>query len=395
MINTNNLAGRVSRFCMAAACVALMGLTACSEVELPETPQLPKVSQLAYAQEGRNVLLTWTLPTVADIAGVQIITNNTDVVELEGAVTSYLVKRPKAGVEQAFTVKVRYADGHVSEGQTVRCVVEAVPAKVGYLIAYNSPAEITDDDEKASEKWFEENVANGEVLTPADLADITPDDYSVIWIHVDRQGLGLGWEKLPAELISNETVAAMQGFLKEGGNLLLTNHATQLTVAYGRLDAKFAPGIFGDGEGGDGTDIWTFNANIGSGMSLSYDHRDHPIYAGLEVSNQYEWETFPLIGPGRREDHNCMWDLNSYGLAPGPNVVASFESATSSTVLGTWGHVVDYAVAGVVEFGPTGAYAGRVLAIGLAAYEWQQNSGANPYQHNIELLTTNCLNYLQ
>ena len=25
-------------------------------------------------------------------------------------------------------------------------------------------------------------------------------------------------------------------------------------------------------------------------------------------------ETFPLIGTGRREDHNCMWDLNSYGF---------------------------------------------------------------------------------
>ena len=49
----------------------------------------------------------------------------------------------------------------------------------------------------------------------------------------------------------------------------------------------------------------------------------------------------------------------------------------------------------IVEFTPTSAYRGRFIANGLAAYEWNQNSGANPYQHNIEQLTTNILDYLK
>ncbi|MEG0701218.1 MAG: DUF4960 domain-containing protein, partial [Muribaculaceae bacterium] len=125
-----------------------------------------------------------------------------------------------------------------------------------------------------------------------------------------------------------------------------------------------------------------------------YDHRTHPLFANMKTSNQYDHETFLMIGPGQREDHNCMWDLNSYGFVGGTNIVASFEATTQSTVLATWGHVTDYCCAGLVEFAPNNDYKGRCIAMGLAAYEWNQNSGKNEYQSNIELLTKNCLDYL-
>ncbi|MDE6134789.1 MAG: DUF4960 domain-containing protein, partial [Muribaculaceae bacterium] len=62
--------------------------------------------------------------------------------------------------------------------------------------------------------------------------------------------------------------------------------------------------------------------------------------------------------------------------------------------LATWGHVRDHCVAGLVEFNANAEH-GRCIANGLAAYEWNQNSGVNPYQHNIEQLTTNILDYLK
>lgn len=99
-----------------------------------------------------------------------------------------------------------------------------------------------------------------------------------------------------------------------------------------------------------------------------------------------------------REDHNCMWDLNAYGLpalAPeAKNVVNAFEHLNDCTVLATWGHVTDYCCAGIVEFNPTSIYKGRVIAIGLSSYEFKQNSGTNQYQGNIEKLTKNCIDYL-
>ena len=49
----------------------------------------------------------------------------------------------------------------------------------------------------------------------------------------------------------------------------------------------------------------------------------------------------------------------------------------------------------MIELNPTTQYKGRCSAIGLAAYEWNQNSGVNVYQSNIELMTNNILTYLQ
>ena len=129
-----------------------------------------------------------------------------------------------------------------------------------------------------------------------------------------------------------------------------------------------------------------------------YDHRTHAIYNGLETNTTtYEdHEFFPLIGAGWKEDHNCKWDFNAVaGLEDNPNKLADFEQKTSSTVLGAWQHVVDYACAGVIEFHPTADFKGTILCNGIAAYEWNQNNATNAYQSNIEKLTANSLNYLK
>ena len=258
-----------------------------------------------------------------------------------------------------------------------------------YVITYNTPEEIEDDDEKASYAWFKKQFVNGKVVTPAMLTSEDLSVYDVIWVHIDRVGIGAGWDKLP---LSTDAIAALTTYYKNGGNLFLSNHATQLVVPLGRTER--APGIFADGEGGDGADVWTINANIG----MEYDHRSHPVFAGMVTSDQFSHETFPLIGPGRREDHNCMWDLNSYGF-PGlypnaGNIVKAFEEENNATVLATWGHVTDYCCAGMVEFASTAEYQGTCIALGLAAYEWNQNSNLNVYQDNIVLMTKNILHYL-
>ena len=157
-----------------------------------------------------------------------------------------------------------------------------------YVITYNSPEEIEDDDEKASYAWFKKQFVNGKVVTPAMLTSEDLSVYDVIWVHIDRVGIGAGWDKLP---LSTDAIAALTTYYKNGGNLFLSNHATQLVVPLGRTER--APGIFADGEGGDGADVWTINANIG----MEYDHRSHPVFAGMVTSDQFSHETFPLIGP--------------------------------------------------------------------------------------------------
>lgn len=260
---------------------------------------------------------------------------------------------------------------------------------VALLITASDVANIEDDDEIAAAQRFVSAFSDGDVITTAQLEAGSVDllQYEALWIAVDRVGDG----SLPAELLTANVLNSVTAYYKGGGNLLLTNHGTQYIVNLGRTAR--APGILGTGAGFDNGDIWGINANIG----LTYDHTAHAIFSDLEVDNvSYGHPTFPLIGGGHKEDHNSMWDLNSFGYTPaeGRNIVDEFQDENDAVVLGTWQHVTDWCCAGIVEFEPSGDYQGTCIAIGLAAYEWNQNSKINDYQANVEALTLNALNYL-
>lgn len=382
------------------AALAVFALGSCSDVDIPAAVQSAKVGNLAATVEGRTITLNWTLPSAEGIKGVNIYRNNDLIAEL-GAVATYTAKKQPSNQDLLYTVKIVYENGNISEGETFK--VDALPgSKVAMLLPSNNDSDL-DDDELAAKKWFVQTYGdNGTVFTPATLTSLNPSQYAALWIQIDRVGLEMGPDKLPADIIANGVVDNLSAYLKTGGNVFLTKHATQLISSLGRIAEQYGPHIFGSGEGGEGTDIWTTNAVIGSNCDPKYDHRSHAAFAGLEVLpandpvNGYDHDSFPLEGPGFREDHNCMWDLNSYGFTPadGVNVVDAFEKKTSSVVLATWGHVTDYCCGGIIEFLPTADIKGRVLCIGLSAYEFNQNSVTNQYQQNTEKLTKNCIDYL-
>lgn len=263
--------------------------------------------------------------------------------------------------------------------------------------------------EKAAALWFTTTYTDGVIITPSTLSKADHETLDAIWVHADRFT-----ESLPAEF-TNATTALSQ-FVKDGGNLLLTKHATLMVSAVGRIADNQKPNIVSCGDGGNGTDVWNVNAYIGSWQvnpdnenqdyNQIYDRRSHAIYAGLTEFPAYsEWNNcphpaFPLEGTGNgsemwREDHNCLWDLNAVTLtADGLNTVEKYQNQNNCTVIGTWGHVQDYAVAGIIEYLPEGDYKGRIIANGLAAYEWAPRSGVNAYHNNIVKLTENALNYL-
>lgn len=278
--------------------------------------------------------------------------------------------------------------------------------RAAMLIGYESVDKIDNFQEAAAAKFFVGENPDGIVIAPGEDSKIDASKIDFIWVHIDRVAIGHG--NLPEAFGNDATVAALKTFVEEGGNLLLTKQATQLVHKIGRIEDRFAPGIYGDGEGGPGTDVWTIQAQIGwfnreNEPSQFYDRRDHPIYKDLRVSNAFEWESFPMEGTGDgsemwREDHNCMWDLNAYAYdAEGANTVEKFERQNNAVVLGQWGHVQDYAVAGIIEFLPAGGTSingGRIIANGLAACEWSPRQGGNAFHDNLEILTTNSMNYL-
>ena len=383
-----------------AICIAC-GLWACSDVDLPESASnnVGTITDLVadYEQGSRQVTLRWTNPQ--GVTGIQIIKDNIDVLDFDEPMTSYFIKKAPTNVDVAYTVKARFADGVLSNGTTVRFNIAYEKKKGGNVVAMLVADDYTaSDDEKDAVAWFQQNyvaAGKGVLLTPATIDDLDIEKQSACWVMCDRIGIDKGWENLPGNLASNATITALKAFANDGGNLLLTNHATQLTVALGRIPEAYAPGIYGSGDGGQNNDIWGSQPIIGNAEGQIYDHSKHEIYQGMKfTSGLYERSIYCFEGPGVKGDHNCMWDLNAYGLAPNPNVVKTWEETTNSTVLGTWNHVVDYCCAGIVDFEPTTTFPGRILAVGLAAYEWNLGGGVNDQKDQLELFSANCLKYV-
>ena len=280
-------------------------------------------------------------------------------------------------------------------GTTINGQYDASKAKIGYI----DVDEVSDDDDmSASKAWFVKQYPYGEVLSLSESSNWNLSQFSVIWIHIDILGLAHGYQYLTTEsLINSNAVSKLTDYLKDGGNLLLCNHATQLLVPFGRLNENRAPtdNTFGSGAGAENQDVWGVNAKINN----TYDRNSHEIYNELSTSeykNQnITYGIYPLEGAGIKEDHNCLWDLNRFGYNKDEkNNILWFEEENNAVILGNWQQVVDDAVAGIIEFNPTETINGRCIAIGVAAYEWHQNNVDNTYQGNIEKMTQNAIEYL-
>ncbi len=368
---------------------------------LPEE-DLADVSNLNASVQGRTVSLSWNLPTATGITGVRVIRNGDTASAnvFEGATTFCELKGQPMGETIKYTVQVIYDTFYYSDGVSTEVEIEVIPAKVGFLMTAPTIAQLPDDDERAAATWFAAQDGY-ELVQLADLATLDPEVFSVLWIMIDRVDLPLGWENLPDGLASQSTIEALRNYTAAGGSLYLSNMATQLTVPLGFVPENMAPTCYGNGNGGSGDDVWTINPYLGwdfrNGSDQGfYDRTMHAVFKGItmEDPNGYGYNSVPLIGPGQREDHNCLWDCNLYGRGNEADVIRNFEVTTNSMVLATWGHVRDHCVAGMVDFFPSTTH-GKCVANGFAAYEWNQNSGTNPYQHNVEQLTSNILEYLK
>lgn len=369
---------------------------------------LANVSDLVVTNiEGRTVTLSWTLPNANDITGVYVGIDGEDTSGysyFEGLVTTVTLKKQPNGQSVRYRVLVQYDGYYTSAGNTCPADIPFVETKMGFLLLADSPAQLPDDDELAAAAWFSDQP-NAEFVTIDQIPSLDPEELAVIWIMVDRTPLPHGLQNLPSELTNDESIQILKDYLAAGGNLYLAKAAVQLTEPLGIVPPGLGPTGNDYNEGGPGDDVWTINPYLGwryrpggteEGKEEFYDRTGHQIFAGLlfEDPNGYGYQSIPLEGPGFREDHNTIWDCNVFGRGDENNVIKYFENQTNSVVLATWGHVTDHCIAGLVEFLPNLSH-GRVIANGFAAYEFEQNSGVNPYQDNINKLTENILNYLK
>lgn len=343
------------------------------------------VENLQAKRDGDDILVTWDLSEANTATSLELIWD-TNAIVLPSNTKSYRI--PNVSMDKRYTIGVK-TKNETQQSNYVYVVVNSL--KFAFISTFENRNDIQDDDEIAAADWFLSNYSTGEFISASKIknGEINLSAFSILWIHIDRVGTG----DIPNEMKDASVIEKITNYYKQGGNLILSGHATQYIVDLERITRK--PGIIGAGGGGTGSDVWTINSNIG----MTYDHFNHPIYDGLTTDNtSFSHLSIPLIGPGHREDHNSMWDLNAYGYqipADGANVVDAFQKENNAIVLATWGHVTDFCCAGIIEFNSTNTYSGNCIAIGLAAYEWNQNSGRNQYQDSIEKLTANIINYLK
>ena len=197
------------------ALIAVLGtLTACTSVDLPESAsdKNATVSTLSYENPAgsRKVILNWANPA-GDIVGIQIIKDGTDIIELEGAPTSYLIKKAPTNVDVTYTIKARFADGTVSKGQTVRLFIAYEAQKGGSKLAMLVPNDYASSaDEKDAVAWFQKTYVDqgrGIIFTPATIDGLDIEQNPMLWVICDRIGLGKGWDRLPGDIASTATIA--------------------------------------------------------------------------------------------------------------------------------------------------------------------------------------------
>jgi len=311
---------------------------------------------------------------------------------------------PASGVAQDFSNPVTYT---VSSGTeiieytaytTVAATPDTTKGAIGSRIAFlgdaNDRFSLPDDDEQAAADFFFSEYADADFISWNQVlaGHVNIYDYKVIWWHYDA-----GWE-LPSQAAHQAVIDIFSDYMKDGGNLFLSGHACQYFWTIGRFTNAYNMAI-GSGDGFENPDTWTIGVNLPGN-----DQRGHPIYQDLAFDDNNGFFTFPVIGPGWKEDHNhVIVEVAAFHGYPNnaPGAYVAFTEQNNVQWLGVWGGIQDYFMAGIMEMLPTDEFSGRAIYLGIGGIEWNQNAqgdinptGENPHQGNIETLARNTINYL-
>ncbi|MEP5792071.1 MAG: DUF4960 domain-containing protein [Cyclobacteriaceae bacterium] len=333
---------------------------------------------------------------------------------------------PETGAAQDFTSgAVVYTISNGTEEMSFEVsVTTEFAASIAFVGDANAPGSITERDMSTAYEYLSGEF--GEDLEYIPFSSINSDALQYIEVVVYYQDSDPGnnpglLECIPSSAQAASVVSAFQDWHANGGHFVLAGHGTQYLNQLGRIpddggkpyaENGWAPRIYGSGDGFENPDQWGINANLNVAeletvSTADWNRSTHPILEGCstsDVANPEEGTTYnhpiiPMIAAGYKEDHNSMWDLNA---APIIDHVDAFdkadkwEAAMEATLIGTWGHVVDLCCGAVIELHARSSAPneGSIIALGAAAYEWEQNGGDNAFMTNNAAMTVNSINYL-
>lgn len=395
-----NFRNRLKTYTGIGTLVAMFILNGCNKEEFEDlNADLTKeVKIMSFAVDGAlNVdlnesdkTIVATFPGGSDVSAVV-----PEFTVSEGAVVS-----PAPGtaidmrVPQTFTIK----NGNVFGKYTVTANVLAVTA---FLSHHASVNDITDDDEKAYAEWFfntyESDVAEFVSFQSIKDGSVDLSKYKTLTWYLD--GNADETFAMPAIAVDPAVLAAVTSYYKNGGNLYLLGYAGRYLIELGRFPSSKYFIEIGNGNGFDNPDPW----GVGTAI-LGKDESSHAIFSNIPLTTNGSRKTFPVIGPGWKENHNYVVIRipEVYGMAnDNPAAYDKFNEENGTKWLGVWDGIGDFFMAGIIEFEPKDDFQGRAVFQGIGGLEWDQNAkgtinpgGENPYQGNIELLASNTIAYL-
>lgn len=390
--------------------------------------------------------------TSADVCSVNGIINNSastislilpagsDLTSIEPVITlnDGLTVSPASGVAQNFSSgSVKYTVTNL-EGLTKEYQVSATASNSTKKVVFLGEADcintLADDDAKSAAEYLRAQYPNDFAyikianVTQAALANtnvvmlyyLTPLTSGTKYFATDNNVMTL----LPTELQSGAPQAtALTNWYKNGGNIFLAGDPTSFIHVLGRMPANYSqPRAIGNyrytefgcsGLGGcidtnkPADDIWGLGVRDSNN---SRNRRAHPVFNGLTFNGDGE---LYLNNSGTREARLIWWQHMDGILSPGccgQDAALLFEQTVNAVKLGTLRHIGDAFGYGAIEFLPTNgaveanfdsnigtSFAGRIISLEntIIGYEFNSNGGrVNDYQGNIELLTSNIIDYL-
>lgn len=347
------------------------------------------VKNPTVVQVDNNIVFSWTKPD-SIISGI-VIKYADKTINVNASATSYQISNASIGTYR-FQLYTTNSANQVSHSTYLNLKVGAT------LLAYlgDAPDSTTmvttsDDDQAAAAKWFfmtypkARYVSFNMIKNGFDLSR-----YRVLWWNYDIDN---GSSDMPAIATDAAVVSAMKTFHKNGGNLLLSTYAIQYLWSLGRMPDNMHLS-FDKGPGGQNPDVWGIGVNIGK----KHDQSSHPLYTGISLTTQGDGRvTFPVIGNGWKENHNCILIVPAIYNMNNDNEQAytNFTTQNNAVWLGMWDGIGDYFMTGIFELQPKGDFQGSSLSIGIGGIEWKVNDRTNPYQATIEKLYKNAIEYLK
>ena len=266
----------------------------------------------------------------------------------------------------------------------------SLPAQVAFLKleeTYSAEADGGQHPELNAYNWFKttyEDQSKGTIISMTDVLAITPENYKVLWINVDRN---INISKFDA-LFSQDVRDAITNYVKAGGNLYLSTHATRI-IGLDYINRASYPSFAENNAFAKGSDHWKVIASNGARGG----DNSHSIYT-LLISNHKEvvgesnrfYMQYGGGGDKPRSDRNCIWDV--HGIE---GEIYAFQKDNSCRILGSFGHNDYVSVVGIAEFYPKNDFKGTVITNGLAACSFAE---ANVNKDCVQYLTKGILDYL-